>query len=95
MVWWVGPDLVPNVSDCAPLPLCLRHQGMQWLPLPEDARRYSTLHRAPSAPGQDHELALLRMPVRNVHVHMCRASLRRGRPGSAVASLPWVRCGGA
>ena len=23
VVWWLGPDLVHNVSDCAPLPLCV------------------------------------------------------------------------
>ena len=59
------PDLVHHVSDCVPLPVCLRHRGtlwdLQWLPLPAGERRYATdcFAWGPGAPGQDHELSWL------------------------------------
>ena len=90
MVWWLGPCLVHHVSDCAPLCVCLRPRGtlgdLWWLPLLAGERRVSiALRRAPSAPGQDHELTWLCM-----HACVCTGIVC----GSFTAPVSdWV-CGG-
>ena len=91
VLWWLGPDLVHHVSDCVPLPLCLRHRGtlwdLQWLPLPACERRYSTgcFTQGLGAPTHDYELSWPCM-----HAYMCMGMCRAGftAPG-----LPRV-CGG-